>query len=117
MLFLVKITTPCGNIYAEENVAKVYNSAINWINKNTKPDESILVLPEAPMLNFMTNRQTLSKYYQLLPNHIKAIGGEEKIIKDFVVNPPDYIFIQSIDYHGYGKNYFGIDFGKDIFIY
>lgn len=116
-LLLKKITTPRGNIYAEENVAKVYNSAINWINKNTKQDDIILVLPEAPILNFMTNRPTLSKYYQLLPNHIKAIGGEEKIIKDFMVNPPDYIFIQSVDYHAYGKKYFGINFGKDIFIF
>ena len=94
----------------------VYNKAIKWIEINTNKNDRILVLPEGPMLNFITNRPTNYKYFHLVPSHITTVG-EKNIVNDLKKDPPEYIFIQSLEYLIYGKNYFGIDFGKDIFIY
>ncbi len=113
IFWVKKIETVRGTLYQLEIKAQVYNRAVEWIKNNTNPSDSILVLPEGPMLNFMTNRPTNSQYYQLLPNHIAAIG-EKKILENLKRNPPNYIFIQDVDCSLYGKETFGKDFGLEI---
>ena len=81
--------------------------------ENIKKDKTILILPEGAMFNYLSNRKTNLKYYQLLPNHIEAIG-EENIVNDLRLNGPDYILITNIDYTIYGKDEFCKGFGEKI---
>lgn len=111
---LSKIKTVKGIIYDKKDIANVYNQTIERINNTTTDKDTILMLPEGPMINFLTDRKTNNKYYHLLPNHISALK-ENKIVDDLTKNPPEYIMVESLSYSSYGKEYFGINFGKEIF--
>ena len=108
------LETNKGNIYVDKMYLQPYKDTLLWINENTKKSGSILVLPESPMLNFLTEHPTNNLYYHLIPNHIKAIG-EEKIVNDLNFNKPDFIILQAIDYIRYGKRFLGYDYGLDIY--
>lgn len=108
------LKTDKGNIYVDKMYFQPYKDVLLWIKENTNESNTILVLPESPMLNFITGRPTNNKYYHLIPNHIKAIG-EEKIVSDLTINKPDFIILQAVDYVLYGKRFLGFDYGLDIY--
>ena len=80
------------------------NYIINWINNNTKPHDSVLILPEGPFANFITDRPTKTLYYHLAPNHVSALG-ELNIINGLSKDKPKYIIIGDVGaYFPYGKD-------------
>lgn len=109
----LKLNTTKGYIYESEAVVDCNKKAIDWINQNTKSTDTVLILPEGPFLNFITDRQTNNMYYQLIPNHIAGFG-EDNIVKQLAQNPPDYIIVNLLDYSAYGTKTFGINFGLKI---
>ena len=76
-----ELETNKGNISTVKTHVKVFQNTINWIFTNTKTDNTVVMLPEGPMINFLTGRKTNNLYYHLIPNHIAALG-EDNIIKD-----------------------------------
>ena len=108
------LKTDKGNIYVLNSQFLPYKNVVNWIKENTNKSDTILVLPESPMLNFITNRPTNNKYYHLIPNHISALG-EENIVRDLYKSMPDYIILQKYDYQLYGKHFLGLDYGLEIY--
>ena len=110
----IEIKSTKGSFYLIKEKAIILNEALSWINENTKLTDTVLVLPEGPMLNFITGRPTNNMYYHLIPNHISALV-EEKIVVDLNNNKPEYIVLQRLSYVLYGKEWFGKDFGLQIF--
>jgi len=103
------LITQRGTIYVKKTYQEALNPAINYINKNISKNSRFLMVPEGPLLNFFTDRDSNNKYYNLIPHFIETFG-EDNIINDLAKNPPDYIFInnkQSKDYGlgSFGKNY------------
>ena len=109
-----KIETIKGKmLIPDKNESYLINKTFDFIRNKTKKDDTILILPEGIMFNYLGQRKTNLKFYQLLPNHIEALG-ESNIVNSLGLNPPDYIFILNTDYSIYGTSKFCEDFGLKI---
>lgn len=96
------IKTQKGQIYATKSYAVATNDLISFIKNKTKKTDKIAIFPEGLMINFLANRQSDGYYNSLLPIYIDAFG-EEKLIKHFKAQPPDYIVFNNVDMH---KDYY-----------
>ncbi len=107
------VSTKRGFIYAPSSKADTINQTIDFINLNVKPHESIWIIPEGIMINFLTKRPYNGFYENVTEPYIQAFG-EEKIISDIDKNPPDYIMVNNRDSIDYGYQYICKDYGKKI---
>lgn len=107
------IKTSKGLIYTDnKNRAVAINRFVDFL-AGTEPDKTVLILPDGAIFNYFSGHKTNLKYYQLLPNHIEALG-EDNIISDLKNNPPDYIVNTNLDYSIYSTPLFCKDFGQKI---
>lgn len=102
-----------GVFYATNPKNKIINDTLEYIEKNVPKNAICLFLPEGTTINFLSDRKTLDKYYQLIPDHVETFG-EDNIIRDLKINPPDYIFINNLKTPEKDKNYFCKDYAKKI---
>lgn len=108
------ISTNRGVFYTDEDSSITFNGALDYINANIPKDKSILMLPQGPILNFLTGRRAGStRYYDLIPPIIQTFG-EDNIIKEFKKNPPDYIFINNRNSADWGYAFFCRDYAFGI---
>lgn len=103
------IETPNGKIITSANLAKSSSELIDYISKNTKPSEKIVIFPEGMMINFLTDRKSDDWYNSLLPLYIETFG-EEKIIEHFNSDKPDYIILNNLDMKDYYYRYICQDY-------
>lgn len=86
----IPVKTEKGTIFAETNMAKASIELIDYINKNTKKTDTIVILPEGAMINFFTQRPTDNYYTSLIPLYVETFG-EENIVNHFKKTKPQYI--------------------------
>ena len=103
------VQTPKGKIITGMLVGKSSSELIDYIDKNTKPDDKIVILPEGMIMNFLTNRKSDDFYNSLIPLYIETFG-EEKIIEHFNENKPDYIIFNNLDMKDYHYRYICQDY-------
>lgn len=99
-------------IYTYPDIANPLNEAIEYINKNTKPSDRIVVLPETQFLNFITQRPSDNLYDSLTPMYFEAFG-EYNIIHHFEQTMPEYFIINNRDTSDYGKRYICDNYGRE----
>ena len=81
---------------------------LEWIEQNMGKDETLLVLPEGVMLNFLSRRDNPTRYFNfMLPELLHY--GEGEILRDFKAHPPDVVMLVAKDSAEYGVGTFGID--------
>ena len=103
------VKTPTGTIYSQKDEAQSYNSVLNYVINNTKPDETIVVLGAAPLINFLAQRNSIN-FYNHFDEAILGAYGEKRIISAYTKTKPDYFIIfgkadKNYDLcHTYGKN-------------
>lgn len=102
-----------GEMYGIASKATAVQNAIDYIEKNIKPNESIWIIPEGLMVNFLTNRPSKSIYYNITMPYIQTFG-EDKIVSDIKKDPPDYIIINNRDSVDYGYKFLCADYGQKI---
>ncbi len=92
-----------------------FTQAKSWIESNVAPNESIIVLPEGVMLNYMTKRINPTIYTNLMIPEL-SIYGEPSILKELVKHSPAYFVLVHKDTSEYGVGYFGADprYGMEI---
>jgi len=73
---------------------------LKYIKENTPENSRIITMPEGAIINFLTQRDSDSKYYYLMPVNVE-IFGEDNILKDFEKNPPDYFLLNDFTYTVY----------------
>jgi len=76
------------------------NEMLKYIKENTPENSRIITMPEGAIINFLTQRDSDSKYYYLMPVNVE-IFGEDNILKDFEKNPPDYFLLNDFTYTVY----------------
>ncbi len=96
----------------KEQIATIYET-VKYLISNTSADDTILVLPEGAIINFLTDRISNNKFYYLIPPNIE-IFQEEKIMKELENNLPDYLIIQPFSYNNYNETFFCESFGNKI---
>lgn len=110
------ISSPRGQIYTDELLRDASTDLINYINKNTKKTDKIVILPEGAMVNFMTGRQSDNRYLSLIPLYVETYG-EEKIIDHFKQTKPDYIVFNNWDSKDYYFRYICSDYALGLCYY
>jgi hypothetical protein len=80
-------------------------SAAAWINANTSSTNTLAVLPEGVMLNYLTRRDNPTPYV-VFAFEVWAFG-ERTMLAAYEKNPPDYIVLVQRDSSEYGVKYFG----------
>ncbi|MBQ8886321.1 MAG: glycosyltransferase family 39 protein [Candidatus Gastranaerophilales bacterium] len=100
------LETSKGNVYTVLQAGiPIYNVA-EYINKNTKKEDKVLVVPEGAIINFLTDRKTDNLYHNLDPLYYLGAFGEDDVMNNFTKNPMDYIVVFPIDMTEFGSKYF-----------
>lgn len=89
--------------------------AIEWIHSNLNEKETVVVLPEGVMINYLTRRVNPTPYINITVPEM-LIFGEDTMLDAFRKHSPDYFVIVHKDTSEYGVGYFGQDpgYGKRI---
>ncbi|MFN7141697.1 MAG: hypothetical protein ACK4UN_20440 [Limisphaerales bacterium] len=90
------------------------SEALAWIEENVDRNETIGVLPEGAMLNFLTRRKNPTPYLVFMAE-VEAFGID-RMTQAYQQNPPDYIILVHRETGEYGWDYFGKqnDYGLDL---
>lgn len=107
------LSTNKGIIYDKKDIVTPTRELINYIDKNLKPNDSILIIPEGIMVNFLTSHPTKTIYYSTMTPYIETFG-EDKIIKDIEKEHPEYIVINNRLSPEYNYKYICTDYGFQI---
>lgn len=103
------ISTNKGRIYSDKALASASNELINYIKKNTKKTDKIVIFPEGEMINFLSERPTDNFYNSLIPLYVETFG-EEKLIEHFEKTKPEYIIFDNWNTSDYGPSYICSDY-------
>lgn len=91
-----KISSPFGTVYKDEASAKVFNTILTTVNEYTKPQDTVVVLQEGLLINFLSGRKA-DKYNYLIPALLN-LYGENNVVKHFSeVKPEMFIILTSPD--------------------
>lgn len=107
-----KVSTPLGSIYTENSLAKSSNQLIDFINKNTKKDDKIVIFPEGMTINFLAQRHSDDYYNSLLPLYTETFG-EEKIINHYKEKLPEFVIFNNLDMKDYYFRYICQDYALE----
>ena len=86
------VKTPAGTVMTTKTEAGTYKKLADYISKNTKNSEKIVVLSASPMLNFMTYRESLN-FYSYFDEAVAGAYTAERIIKKFEQTRPNYFVV------------------------
>jgi hypothetical protein len=89
-------------------------TAATWIETHTALTNTLAVLPEGVMLNYLTRRDNPTSYV-VFAYEVWAYG-EQNMLAAYEKHPPDYIILVQRDSSEYGVRYFGQQkgFGYDV---
>ena len=90
-------------------------NSIDFVLKNTKQTDKVVVMPEGTFINFATDRKGDNFYYNLSPLFYNDVFGEERVINHFKENMPEYFIIVPIDHIEYGSSFFGKDYAQNFY--
>jgi len=90
------------------------NDILQWIDKNTSSKDTLTVMPEGVMINYLARRQNPLPEYVFFPGVVDFFG-EDKIIDLFKKAAPLYIILIHRDTSEYGAQTFGVGYGKRIY--
>ena len=110
----IKVETARGPLFFSDEIeAFRVKGIIEYLNKNTQKNDTLVVFPEAIGLNYFSQRENplILSFYN--PPAIR-LAGEETIISWLVRYKVDYIVILQRATGEYGFPYFGIQYGQKI---
>lgn len=93
---------------------RVVNDALAVIERDIAPDQTLSVMPEGVMLNYLARRLNPTPYYNLMPIEMDMLGPD-RIRASLRDHPPDYIALAHKNTSEYGVRFFGQDYAQDIF--
>lgn len=90
---------------------------IDHLKQTSNPGESLAVIPEGGMTNFLTDRPNPTPYELLKPEGFIWAGGTCLILSSFVESRPDLILVLGMDTSQFGAQRFGGDYGQELMIW
>ena len=96
--------------------ATALNDLIAMLDRNGSPTDTLAMVPQGAMINFLTHRRNPTGEPVLLPGEIDFFG-EASIVARFAARPPDWITVYSADVREFGYKGFGLDYGMSVAAY
>jgi hypothetical protein len=94
-------------------IARVVGAALEEVNARIRPGESLAVLPEGVMLNFLVRRPTPTPHFSFNPFELH-VYGEDEVLRDFQSSPPGAIILVHHDTSEHGARFLGRDYGIEL---
>lgn len=82
------------------------------IERHLGPDDTLVVLPEGVMLDYLTRRRNPTPILNFVPTEF-AIFGEERILSALRDAPPDFVLLFHRDTTEFGPRFFGRDYARE----
>lgn len=109
----VEVKTERGMVKTLRQNGRAINKLIKYI-ESTDKNSKIVIYPEGLCANFLTGRESDSKFYSLIPLYVETFG-EEIIIERLRQSNPDYIVISDYDTSAYYYTRFGQDYATEVY--
>jgi hypothetical protein len=106
---------------ADAFYADVRGMAVNEVSAALRtiisPDQTLVVLPEGAMFNYLLRLQNPTGYIQMVAVLPPGVGpyGQDAIEQAFTTHPPDFILLVHKDTSEFGSRFFGKDYAQDLF--
>jgi hypothetical protein len=100
-----------GAIRTDPLRGPVVSDVLRLIEQHVGARQSLAVLPEGSMLNFLTRRINPTPYIAFMPIELDTFS-EERMVQAFRAAPPDVVLLVHKDVAEYGVEYFGADYGQ-----
>lgn len=115
---VVQIGSSRGSVYVFRDEKSLgCGQLMQYLVQETRPDSSVVVLPEGLTINFLTQRRNPLYYYSYMPPDFSQKGIEEDVIQDLRRNHVDYIVLLSRSLNEYQMRVFGTDYAKKLWQY
>ena len=102
-----------GNAFRADGRGVPVQAALALIEKRIKPDETLAILPEGVILNFLSGRENPVPYTTYGSVEV-MIFGEDEILASFESGPPDFLLLVHQDGSEFGPRFFGRDYARKI---
>lgn len=99
---------------ASGDVGPVVREALAEVEEGGGPADTMAVLPEGPLLNFLSRRRNPTPYELVNPVGLILSGGEESVLRSLEAHPPDWVLIVRQDTTAFGASPFGMEYGRSI---
>lgn len=96
------VQTQRGIIFEQKETAENFKSLVKYTQNNIDDKETLVVLGDAPLLNFLTDTKSLN-FYSHFDEAIFGAYGEERIIKAYKKAKPGYFIVTKTFCGSYGK--------------
>lgn len=98
-----------------DNTGECVQRTVSWIENCTAPTNTLAVLPEGAMVNYLSRRANSSGQMLFTLSEIQSFG-EARMLADFVASPPDFVLLIHRESDEWNVGYFGSarGYGADI---
>jgi hypothetical protein len=105
--------SPGADLILSDPRGEMVNAALSAITSHIQSNQTLTVLPEGVMLNYLSRRTSSVPLMNFMPLEF-ALYGEDRILESFRARPPNYIALVHKDTSEYGFRFFGRDYGQTL---
>ncbi|MCG6873287.1 MAG: glycosyltransferase family 39 protein [Gammaproteobacteria bacterium] len=88
-------------------------AALKLLKDKMGPEQTLGVLPEGTMLNYLARRANPGAFLNHTPTMF-SLHGEQRILEDLESHPPDWLVITHKDTSEFGPQFYGRDYAQAI---
>ncbi|OGW92034.1 MAG: hypothetical protein A3D28_02050 [Omnitrophica bacterium RIFCSPHIGHO2_02_FULL_63_14] len=92
----------------------VLRETLEYLNASLERGDTLAVLPEGTMLNYLSRRRNPSRFAYWTPTE-ERLYGDRLAAQELEASRPDYVLLVDRDASEHGARYFGKDYGKAIY--
>ena len=93
--------------------ANIINKEVKEIIKLTNENDTVLIMPEGHILNYLSNRRSDNFYHTYMPPYIEFFG-ENNIINHLNNHKPELIVLHGMNLYAYGHTHICKSYAKDL---
>ena len=102
-----------ADVFLTDKRGEAVRLAVDWLDRHTQPQDTVVVLPEGVMINYLSRRRNSTPIVNLMPPEM-LMFGEDRILRALQATPPTYVVLVHKDTTEYGFRFFGRDYGQSI---
>ncbi|CAI2719375.1 ArnT family glycosyltransferase [Nitrospina watsonii] len=108
--------SPLGRDHTGKFISRgmVMQFALEWMEAEMKPGDTLLTLPDAMMFNYQLKRRFPTRDIIFNPLTV-LLRGERAMLARLQASPPDYVALVHADHSHFGFRYFGKNYGTALY--
>jgi hypothetical protein len=92
---------------------RMIDTMVSAIAERVRPDQTLTVLPDGAMINYLSRRVNSTPYNYFAPTAL-AIYGEARMLASFESSPPDFVVLVHKNAFEFGYRFFGDGYGEPL---